>query len=63
MTGWDITLNAGGSVGTAELPIQINQRTNRPVRLVNVDEEIYKSGYTSFARCLERALIRRTPAP
>ncbi|MEN6636450.1 MAG: transposase [Clostridiaceae bacterium] len=48
VTGWDITLNASGSVGTASLPIHINQRTNQPELLLNVDEEIYKSGLTAF---------------
>ena len=48
VTGWNITLNAAGSVGTASMPVRINQRTNQPELLVNVDEEIYLSGLTAF---------------
>jgi len=46
VTGWDIVFNADGDVGTAALPININQRANRPMRLVNVDEEIYTADKT-----------------
>jgi hypothetical protein len=46
VTGWDIVFSADGDVGTAALPININQRANRPMRLVNVDEEIYTADKT-----------------
>jgi hypothetical protein len=46
VTGWDITLNAQDDVGTTLLPIRINQRTNRVVNLVNVDEELYTGDQT-----------------
>jgi len=46
VTGWDIAFSADGDVGTAALPININQRANRPMRLVNVDEEIYTADKT-----------------
>ncbi|HWP21633.1 MAG TPA: hypothetical protein VN417_02730 [Candidatus Cryosericum sp.] len=46
VTGWNITLNAQGDVGTQSMPIRINQRTNHVINLVNVDEELYTGDLT-----------------